>query len=208
MRVGGQIRTAFTAFRSVAFPPELVVEAEPVAILINLRHFLRARCQCAGGEVNVKSIRAPSGPVLIAAGIAFLLHAALGVQVAATVTKTIQYRAPTWLLAGSAIRNGILGLALIWVALSRSRYAGATAVVVGTLVIFSVASTIVTDMTFGLAFHPSWWTALDLTIATILLWSAVLPWNDVVSKPALSCMTITLGALSVLVSAVIALARL
>ena len=86
--------------------------------------------------MSVKVVRAPNNPVLIGAGIALLLLAAWGVSGAPAAAKALQYRLPMVVLAGGAIRDGILGIALLYVALRRSKFAAATTVVVAALLTF------------------------------------------------------------------------
>ena len=86
--------------------------------------------------MSVKVVRAPNNPVLIGAGIALLLLAAWGVSGAPAAARALQYRIPIWVLTGGDIRDGILGIALLYVALRRSKFAAATTVVVAALLTF------------------------------------------------------------------------
>jgi hypothetical protein len=74
-----------------------------------------------GVGMSVKGIRAPSNPVLIAAGLALLLLAAVGAKTAAANAN--HYRIPTIVLAEGAIMDAFLATALFFVAVRRSRYA-------------------------------------------------------------------------------------
>jgi hypothetical protein len=104
--------------------------------------------------MNVEGIRAPSNPVLIAAGLALLLLAALGAKTAAANAN--HYRIPTVVLAEGAIIDAFLAAALFFVALRRSRYAGVTSVVVASFLLFGLAMKIVTSVAFSLPLHVTW----------------------------------------------------
>src|SRR5438309_6849052 len=87
-----------------------------------------------GIRMAPKSVRLPNRVGLFAAGVALLLLAVLGTEIAAANAN--HYRVPFVLRAGSAIRDAILGIALLFVVLRKSRFAGPIAVVAATLLAF------------------------------------------------------------------------
>ena len=153
-----------------------------------------------------KSIRAPNGPVLIVAGTALLLFAVLGTR--AAVLNANHYPVPMVVLAGGAIKNAILGMALLFVGVRPSRFAGVTAVIVATFITFGFALEFVGWLVFGAPARVSWGTATYVMIAAGILWRSVLPWSWSANKPALLWAGLTFGTLTLLFGTVILLARL
>ena len=154
----------------------------------------------------VRSIRAPNSLVLIAAGIALLLLAVLGVRTA--VASAHLYRIPVWALSGNAITNAMFGAALLVVALRRSQFAGATAVIVATVITFVFVLYHVTSLVFGLSDHISWWSAVYPVIAASLLGASLFPWSRPANKPALLLMGLIFAILTLLFGTVTFLARM
>ena len=154
----------------------------------------------------VRSIRAPNNLVLIAAGIALLLLAVLGVRTA--VASAHLYRIPVWALSGNAITNAMFGTALLFVALRGSQFAGATAVIVATVITFVFMLYHVTSLVFGLSDHISWWSAVYPVIAASLLGASLFPWSRPANKPALLLMGLTFAILTLLFGTVTFLARM
>ena len=154
----------------------------------------------------VRSIRAPNNLVLIAAGIALLLLAVLGVRTA--VASAHLYRIPVWALSGNAITNAMFGTALLFVALRGSQFAGATAVIVATVITFGVVLYHVTSLVFGLSDHISWWSAVYPVIAASLLGASLFPWSRPANNPALFLMGLTFAILTLLFGTVTFLARM
>jgi len=153
-----------------------------------------------------KFVRAPNNLALIAAGIALLLLATLGVRTAAANAN--HYRMPVVVLAGGAIENAILGAALLFVTLRRSRFAGATAVIVATIMTFNVVFGLVTPLAFGRSARVTWWTAIYLAIAASIAGPSLFPWNPTANKPVLFWMGLTIAALVILFGSLALLARL
>jgi len=154
----------------------------------------------------VRSIRAPNSLVLIAAGIALLLLAVLGTRTA--VASAHLYRIPVWALSGNAITNAMFGAALLVVALRRSQFAGATAVIVATVITFVFVLYHVTSLVFGLSDHISWWSAVYPVIAASLLGASLFPWSRPANKPALLLMGLIFAILTLLFGTVTFLARM
>jgi hypothetical protein len=157
-----------------------------------------------GVGMSVKTVRAPSNPVLIGAGIALLLLATIGVETVAANAN--YYRVPVMVLAESAIRDAILGTALVFVALRGSQFAGATAVIVATLLMLVVAMGVLDSVLFA-SFRLHWPSAIYLAIAAIILWNSVLPWSRSANKPVFLLMAWTFGAMALLLGTVVVLAR-
>ena len=154
----------------------------------------------------VRSIRAPNNLVLVAAGTALLLLAVLGVRTA--VASAHLYRIPVWALSGNAITNAMFGAALLVVALRRSQFAGATAVIVATVITFVFVLYHVTSLVFGLSDHISWWSAVYPVIAASLLGASLFPWSRPANKPALLLMGLIFAILTLLFGTVTFLARM
>jgi hypothetical protein len=150
-------------------------------------------------------VRATNSHVLIAAGIACLLLALREAELAEAAAS--HYRIPLLMVTGGVVKNAILGVALVFVAVRKSRFAGATAVIVATFLIFGVALN-----TFAsLAFAPlpvSWWNGVHLALALAILWPSLFPWSRSANKPVLFWMTLTFGLLTLLVGSLALLARL
>jgi hypothetical protein len=156
--------------------------------------------------MTLKFVRAPNRLVLIAAGIALLLLATLGARAAAVNPNP--YQIPIVLRAEGAIRDAILGGALLFVALRTSRFAGATAVIVATFMTFLVVFGHVTSLAFGLSDRITWWTAVYPAIAASVVGASLFPWSRIANKPALFLMGLTFATLTLLVGSVVLLARL
>ena len=154
----------------------------------------------------VRSIRAPNNLVLVAAGTALLLLAVLGVRTA--VASAHLYRIPVWALSGNAITNAMFGAALLFVALRGSQFAGATAVIVATVITFGVVLYHVTSLVFGLSDHISWWSAVYPVIAASLLGASLFPWSRPANNPALFLMGLIFAILTLLFGTVTFLARM
>jgi hypothetical protein len=151
-------------------------------------------------------VRAPNSPILIVAGLALLVLGAVGVE--RVVLSTNHYRVPTWFFAEGPIVTAILGLALLFVAVRRSKFAGVTAVIVAAFITFRVAFGIVLALTFERSAHVTWWTAIDLAIVAALLWSSTFPWDRAANKPVLFWIVVTIGTLMLLCGSLAVLARL
>jgi hypothetical protein len=149
-----------------------------------------------GVAMSVKAVRAPSSPVLIAAGIALFLLATLGAPRAAAVAKALQYRVPVLVLAEGSIRDAIFGMALLYVALRRSKFAGTTAVIVATFLMFVIVWPIAFDLVAFASVHTSWWGAIYLAIAATLLWPSLFPWSWSANRPVFVRMGLTIAAIT------------
>jgi hypothetical protein len=189
----------FTADSTVRFPPVADTGHEP--------HCVATRCPCAGWEMAVKFVRAPNRAVLIAGGIALLLLAVRGAGMAAANAN--HYRIPVvGLVVIGGASDAILGAALLFVALSRSQFAGATAVIVATFLTFDIVAVNVTSLVFGTSAHVTWWTAVHLAIAATVVGPSLFPWSRAANKPALIWMGLTIGATTLLLGTVVLMARL
>jgi hypothetical protein len=149
--------------------------------------------------------RAPNNLILIAAGITLLSLAMFNAGMAAEN----HYQGPVVLVAtGGIIRDAILGAALLFVALRRSRFAGATAVIVATLLMFVVvASRATAAVAFGTV-HVNWWDAIYLAIAAVVVGPLLFPWGLSASKPVLFWMGLTIATIAFLIGSLALLARL
>jgi len=154
----------------------------------------------------VKFVRAPNKLVLIAAGIVLLSLAVLGARTA--VASAHLYRIPVWALSGNAITSAMFGAALLFVALRGSQFAGATAVIVATVITFGFVLHHVTSLVFGLSDHISWWTAVYPVIVASLVGPSLFPWSRTANKPALWLMGLIFATLTLLFGTVTLLARL
>jgi hypothetical protein len=152
-----------------------------------------------------RSIRTPNNGILIAAAIT-LLYLATFRAWRATVSNPYSIPVVPW-VAMHCARDAILGIALLIVALRKSQFAGAIAVIVATLLMFTVALPVVTDMAFGLAFHPSWWAALYLAIAAAIAGPLLFPWSSNANRPVFLWMGLTFGTMTLLLGSVAILAR-
>jgi hypothetical protein len=155
----------------------------------------------------VRFVRAPNSPALIAGGIALLLLAVRGADMAAA--NAIDYRMS---VASLAIMGGgwdaILGAALLFVALRRSQFAGAAAVIVATFLTFGIVLKHVTLLFFGTPGHVSWWTAFYLGIAATIVAPSLFPWSRTANKPALFWMGLTIGATTLFLGTLAIIVRL
>lgn len=153
-----------------------------------------------------KSLRAPTSPVLIVAGTALLLLAALGTR--AAVLNASHYQVPVVVLAGGAIKQAILGMALLFVGVRQSKFAGPTAVIVATFITFGFALEFVGWLVFGTSVRVSWVAAINVAIAAGILWPSIFPWSWSANKPVFFWAGLTFGTLTLLFGTVILLARL
>ena len=161
----------------------------------------------AGVRMASKFVRTPNSAVLIAGGIALLLLAVRGAWTA--VASANHYQLPVVdLVVIGGVWNAILGAALLFVAVRRSQFAGATAVVVATFLIFGVVFNRVTSLAFGLSAPLTWWTAIDLAIAASIVGPSLFPWSPTANKPVLFWMGLTIAALVILFGSLALLARL
>jgi uncharacterized membrane protein YsdA (DUF1294 family) len=159
--------------------------------------------------MTAKFVRAPNSAVLIAGGIALLLLAVSGVGMAAANAN--HYRIPVLTLVFLVFMGGsgdaILGAALLFVALRRSQFAGATAVIVATVLAFGIVAKHVISLFFGTSAHVTWWTAVYLAIAAGLIGPSLFPWSPTANRPVLFWMGITIAALTILIGGLALLAR-
>ena len=156
--------------------------------------------------MHAKFVRGPNRPLLIVAGLALILLAVVGIQRA--VLNENHYRVPVMVLAEGAIIDAFFGLALLYVALRKSQFAGATAVVIATFLMFGVLMDAFASVAFGLAFHISWGKALAFIIAAAILGPSIFPWSPSANKPVFFWISATFGALTLLVGSAAFLARL
>lgn len=152
-----------------------------------------------------KSVRAPNNRVLIAAGITLLLLAAFGVWTA-TASNPYSIPAVPWAVMHGG-RDAILGTVLLFVALHRSQFTGATAVIVATVLMFGIAMKVFGSAAFGLAFHLGWGMAFDLTIVAAIVGPLLFPWSPNDNKPVFFWMGITFATLTLLSGSLAVLAR-
>jgi hypothetical protein len=151
--------------------------------------------------MTVKFVRAPNNLVLIAAGIALLLLAFRAGMVATN-------HLPTPLVVGSFTRDAVLGAALLFVALRRSQFAGATAVIVATLLTFVVVAPMAFEsVAFG-SVHVTWSMAIYLAIAAGVIAPSLFPWSGTANKPVLFWMGLTFAAVTLLLGTIALTARL
>ena len=151
-------------------------------------------------------VRAPNAPILIAAGIALLLLATRQAEVVATTANT--YRLPVMIRAGGVMKDAILGTALLSVALRRSQFAGATAVIVATFLVFGVVFNLATSLVFRTPAHVTWWTAIYLAIAASIAGPSLFPWSPTANKPVLFWTGLTFATLTFFFVSLALLARL
>src|SRR5205814_3929875 len=104
--------------------------------------------------------------------------------------------------------DAILGIALLFVALRKSQFAGATAVVVATFLTFGFAMKAFGFVVFGLAFHLGWVGAFDLAIVAAIVGPLLFPWNPNASRSVFFWMGLTFAMLTLLVGSLVVLARL
>jgi hypothetical protein len=104
--------------------------------------------------------------------------------------------------------DAILGIALLFVAMRKSQFAGAAAVIVATFLTFGIAMKVFGSAAFGLAFHPGWVSAFDLAIAVAIVGPLIFPWHPNASRPVLFWMGLTFATLTFLAGSLAVLARL
>ena len=156
--------------------------------------------------MTFRLVRAPTKSVLIIAAMALLLLGALGIERA--VRNTNHYHVPVVMLAGAGIRDAVFGVALLYVALRNSQFAGATAVIIATFLTFAVVLNHVTSLAFDLSDHITWWDAVFPAIAGSILGLSLFPWSRAANRPALVLMGLTFGSLTLLTGSLMILARL
>src|SRR5437588_6934004 len=161
----------------------------------------------AGSVMAAKYVRAPNSAVPIAGGIALLLLAVSGARMAAANAN--HYRIPvlTLVFIGGA-GDAILGAALLFVGLRKSQFAGATAVIVATVLTFGIVARHVISLFFAASAGVTWWTAVYLAIAAGLIGPSLFPWSWKANKPVLFWMALTVAALIILIGGLALLARI
>lgn len=157
--------------------------------------------------MSAKFVRAPNNPVLISGGIALLLLAVRGAWTATANADQLRIPVLPLVVMGGA-RNAILGVALLVVALRRSQFAGATAVIVATLLTFAIVTPPVISLVFGMSAHVTWWAAVYLAIAATVVGPSLFPWSPSANKPVLFWSGITILATIVLLATVALIARI
>jgi len=157
--------------------------------------------------MSVTFVRAPNSRVLIAGGIALLLLAARVAWTAAAIANDYGLPVVSLAVTGGAW-DAIPGAALLFVVLRRSQFAGATAVIVATLLMFRVVFTHVTSLVFGRSAHVTWWTAVYLAIAAAVVGPSLFPWSRTANKPVFFWMGLTFATLTLLSGIVVLMARL
>ena len=153
-----------------------------------------------------KVVRAPNNQILIAAGVTLLVLAAFG---AWTATTSNPYSIPvvSWVIIRGG-RDAVLGAALLFAALRKSRFTGATAVIVATVLMSGIAMKAFASAAFGLVFHLAWGDAFDLAIAAAIVAPLLFPWNSNANKPVLFWAGLTFATLTLLVGSLAVLARI
>jgi len=152
--------------------------------------------------MSASFVRAPNNPVLITAGMALLSLAASKAAVA-----TANHYPMPMVVIGS-FRDASLGIVLLIVMLRWSRFAGATAVIVATFLVFGIAVEYVTLLASEGSARLNWWTAVHLAIAGSLVGPSLFPWNSTANKPVLFWMALTIGAMTLLIGGFAILVRL
>jgi hypothetical protein len=67
---------------------------------------------------------------------------------------------------------------------------------------------IVTSVALRVPLHVTWWNGIILAIAVTILWPSVLPWSNSTNKPVFFWMSLTFGAMALLLGTFAVLARL
>ena len=122
--------------------------------------------------------------------------------------KANPHHFPMLMLAGGGLKDAGFGAALLYIALRKSQFAGATAVIIATFLTFGVVFSHVTSLAFGLSDHITWWTAIYPAIAASILGLSLFPWSLTANKPALFLMGLTFGLLTLLMGSLVILVRL
>jgi hypothetical protein len=156
--------------------------------------------------MQTKFVRTPNRPVLIVAGLALLLLAITAIEAGAVNAN--HYRVPLIVLAESGIIDAFFGLALVYAALRKNQFAGATAVVIATFLVFGILMHALMAVTFRLPFGLGWERVLTIAIAGALLSQSIFPWSRSANKPVFFWMALTFGSLAILFGSVVLLARL
>lgn len=154
-----------------------------------------------------KLVRAPNSVVLIAGGIVLLLLAVRGAWTAVANANHYHLTVADLVVIGGAW-NAILGAALLFIAVRRSQFAGAIAVVVATFLFLAVVFNCITSLAFGLSAPLTWWAAIYLAIAASIVGPSLFPWSPTANKPVLFWMGLTIAALVALFGSLALLARL
>jgi hypothetical protein len=159
-----------------------------------------------GWEIEVKFVRAPNKISLLAAAIALVLLATLSAR--AALANAHHYRVPGVILAGGAIRDVVFAAALLFAALSRSRFAGPTSTIIATLLTFVVTAPLVIHFVAFGSVHPSWWDAIYLALAAAIAGPSLFPWSASANWPVLFCVVLTFAAATLLLGSAAVVARL
>lgn len=96
----------------------------------------------------------------------------------------------------------------LFIAVRRSQFAGAIAVVVATFLFLAVVFNCITSLAFGLSAPLTWWAAIYLAIAASIVGPSLFPWSPTANKPVLFWMGLTIAALVALFGSLALLARL
>jgi hypothetical protein len=156
--------------------------------------------------MTFKLVRAPNSSVLIVVGMALLLFGTMSIERA--VLNANPHHFPVVVLAEGGIKDAVFGVALLYVALRKSQFAGATAVIIATFLTFGVVFSHATSLAFGLSDHITWWDAVYPAIAASILGLSLFPWSQTTNKPALFLMGLTFATLTFLVGSLALLARI
>lgn len=151
-------------------------------------------------------VRAPNAGLLVAAGVTLVSLAMFDAGMAVAHANNYRIELVVALAAG-VLKNATLGMALLFVAIRRSQFAGAAAVIVATFLIFGVALHVFTSLALR-SVDISRWTLIDLAIAAVILWPSLFPWSLSANKSVLFWFALTFGALSLIGGTLAMLARL
>ncbi len=160
-----------------------------------------------GWGMAAKVVRAPNSAVLVAGGSALLLLALRGAGMAVADANHYPIPLVSRVVMGGAL-DAILGTALLFVALRKSQFAGATAVIVATFLTFGLAMKVLGVLVFGLPFHLGWVGAFDLAIVAAIVGPLLFPWNRNANRRVFFWMGLTFATLTLLVGSLVVLARL
>ena len=154
-----------------------------------------------------KAVRASDSALPIAGGTALLLLALRGAATA--IAELGHYGMP---VGAAAFMGGgwdaIFGAALVIVALRKGQFAGVTAVIVATSLLFRFAFSNIASLAFGLSTHFTWWTAIHLAIAVVIIWPTLFPWSSTANKPTFFWMRLTVASWTLMLGSLALLARL
>jgi hypothetical protein len=160
-----------------------------------------------GRGMAVKLVRVPNSAVLIAGGIALLLLAVRGAGMAVADANHYPIPLVSRVIMGGAL-DAILGTALLFVALRKSQFAGAAAVIVATFLIFGFAMKAFGFVVFGLAFRLGWVGAFDLAIVAAIVGPLLFPWDPNANSRVFVWMGLTFATLTLFLGSLAVLARL